>query len=80
VLRGVAFAHGRHREQVALASFITGSLLAGGNAVGVRFSNRELAPLWGAGLRFWPRQRRSRSELNADVGGVAYHCALAAVS
>jgi drug/metabolite transporter (DMT)-like permease len=27
-------------------------VLAGGNAVGVRFSNRELAPLWGAGLRF----------------------------
>ena len=41
-----------NRERVALASFITGSVLAGGNAVGVRFSNRELAPLWGAGLRF----------------------------
>ena len=27
-------------------------MLAGGNAVGVRFSNRELDPLWGAGLRF----------------------------
>jgi drug/metabolite transporter (DMT)-like permease len=40
------------RERVALAAFLTGSLLAGGNAVGVRFSNRELAPLWGAGLRF----------------------------
>ncbi|MDQ4130616.1 MAG: EamA family transporter [Actinomycetota bacterium] len=38
--------------RVALASFVAGSLLAGGNAVGVRFSNRELAPLWGAGLRF----------------------------
>ena len=41
-----------NRERVALASFIIGSVLAGGNAVGVRFSNRELAPLWGAGLRF----------------------------
>ena len=41
-----------NRERVALASFITGSVLAGSNAVGVRFSNRELAPLWGAGLRF----------------------------
>jgi hypothetical protein len=41
-----------NRERVALVSFITGSVLAGGNAVGVRFSNRELAPLWGAGLRF----------------------------
>ncbi len=35
-----------------MAAFLTGSVLAGGNAVGVRFSNRELAPLWGAGLRF----------------------------
>jgi drug/metabolite transporter (DMT)-like permease len=39
-------------ERVALASFVIGSILAGGNAVGIRFSNRELAPLWGAGLRF----------------------------
>jgi drug/metabolite transporter (DMT)-like permease len=39
-------------ERVALASFAVGSVLAGGNAVGIRFSNRELAPLWGAGLRF----------------------------
>src|SRR5512134_402455 len=28
------------------------SVLAGGNAVAIRYSNRELAPLWGAGLRF----------------------------
>jgi drug/metabolite transporter (DMT)-like permease len=27
-------------------------VLAGGNAVGVRVSNRELDPMWGAGLRF----------------------------
>lgn len=40
------------RERVALAAFVATSVLAGGNAVGVRFSNRELAPLWGAGLRF----------------------------
>ncbi|HEX6207150.1 MAG TPA: EamA family transporter [Actinomycetota bacterium] len=39
-------------ERIALASFIAGSVLAGGNAVAVRFSNRELEPLWGAGLRF----------------------------
>jgi drug/metabolite transporter (DMT)-like permease len=39
-------------ERVALISFVTGAVLAGGNAVAVRFSNRELAPLWGAGLRF----------------------------
>ncbi len=39
-------------DRVALAAFVTCSLLAGGNGVGIRFSNRELAPLWGAGLRF----------------------------
>lgn len=39
-------------ERLALTAFIVGSVLAGGNAVGVRFSNRELEPLWGAGLRF----------------------------
>jgi drug/metabolite transporter (DMT)-like permease len=38
--------------RVALAAFIVGSILAGGNGVSVRFSNRELAPMWGAGLRF----------------------------
>jgi drug/metabolite transporter (DMT)-like permease len=36
----------------ALAAFVVGTALAGGNAVGVRVSNRELDPLWGAGLRF----------------------------
>jgi drug/metabolite transporter (DMT)-like permease len=40
------------RERLVLAAFVAESILAGGNAVGVRFSNRELAPLWGAGLRF----------------------------
>ena len=40
------------RDGRALAAFIVGTLLAGGNAVGVRVSNRELDPLWGAGLRF----------------------------
>ena len=39
-------------DRATLAAFAVGSLLAGGNAVGVRFSNRELPPLWGAGLRF----------------------------
>ena len=52
VERGSVSLMAANRERVALASFITGSVLAGGNAVGVRFSNRELAPLWGAGLRF----------------------------
>jgi drug/metabolite transporter (DMT)-like permease len=40
------------RNRVVLAAFLTGSVLAGANGVGVRFSNRELAALWGAGLRF----------------------------
>jgi drug/metabolite transporter (DMT)-like permease len=40
------------RERLALAAFLASAVLAGGNAVGIRFSNRELAPLWGAGLRF----------------------------
>jgi drug/metabolite transporter (DMT)-like permease len=39
-------------ERVALTAFLSYAVLAGGNAVGVRFSNRELAPLWGASLRF----------------------------
>jgi drug/metabolite transporter (DMT)-like permease len=39
-------------ERLALTAFLIGSFFAGGNAVGVRFSNRELAPLWGAGFRF----------------------------
>jgi drug/metabolite transporter (DMT)-like permease len=39
-------------ERIALIAFLTESILAGGNAVGVRFSNRELDPLWGAALRF----------------------------
>jgi drug/metabolite transporter (DMT)-like permease len=42
----------RGSERVAIAAFVTEAVLAGGNGVGVRFSNRELAPLWGASLRF----------------------------
>lgn len=40
------------RNSTALASLLVGSVLAGGNAVGIRVSNRELEPMWGAGLRF----------------------------
>jgi drug/metabolite transporter (DMT)-like permease len=40
------------RDRLVLAAFIASAVLAGGNAVAIRFSNRELAPLWGAGLRF----------------------------
>jgi drug/metabolite transporter (DMT)-like permease len=39
-------------ERVTLAAFVAGSVLAGGNGVAIRFSNRELDPLWGATLRF----------------------------
>ena len=39
-------------ERIALAAFFAMSVLAGGNAVAIRFSNRELDPLWGACLRF----------------------------
>jgi len=39
-------------ERTALAAFFVMSVLAGGNAVAIRFSNRELDPLWGACLRF----------------------------
>ncbi|MFD7262573.1 DMT family transporter [Streptomyces sp. NPDC059874] len=39
-------------ERAGLAAFAACCLLGGGNAVGVRFSNRELDPLWGAAVRF----------------------------
>lgn len=40
------------REPAVVAAFLASSVFAGGNAVGIRFSNRELDPLWGAALRF----------------------------
>jgi drug/metabolite transporter (DMT)-like permease len=39
-------------QRVALIALAGNALLAGGNGVGIRFSNRELDPLWSAGLRF----------------------------
>ena len=39
-------------DRVTVAAFVAGAVLAGGNGVGIRFSNRELDPLWGAALRF----------------------------
>jgi drug/metabolite transporter (DMT)-like permease len=41
-----------HGDRATLAAFVASSVLAGGNAVAIRFSNRELDPLWGASLRF----------------------------
>src|ERR687890_1901208 len=42
----------RPREGLVTVAFAAIAVLVGGNAVGIRFSNRELDPLWGAGLRF----------------------------
>ena len=39
-------------DGIVLSAFLGGALLAGGNGVAIRFSNRELEPLWGASLRF----------------------------
>jgi drug/metabolite transporter (DMT)-like permease len=39
-------------ERATITAFVAGSVLAGGNGVAIRFSNRELDWLWGAGLRF----------------------------
>lgn len=39
-------------DRTVAAAFFANAVLAGGNAVAIRFSNRELDPLWGAGLRF----------------------------
>jgi drug/metabolite transporter (DMT)-like permease len=35
-----------------IATFAAAVMIGGGNFVAVRFSNQELAPFWGAGLRF----------------------------
>jgi drug/metabolite transporter (DMT)-like permease len=37
---------------MVVGALLSCAILAGGNGVGIRFSNRELAPLWGASLRF----------------------------
>ena len=39
-------------ERLAATCFLAAAVLVGGNGVAIRFSNRELDPLWGAGLRF----------------------------
>lgn len=40
------------RDRGVLLAFVLVVLIGGSNFVAVRFSNRELAPFWGAGLRF----------------------------
>jgi drug/metabolite transporter (DMT)-like permease len=39
-------------DRPALAAFFGAVFIGGSNFVAIRFSNRELDPLWGAGLRF----------------------------
>lgn len=39
-------------DRIALCAFLGVSVLAGGNGVAIRFTLRELDPLWSAGLRF----------------------------
>jgi len=43
---------GSSAARLVLTAFAVEAVLAGGNSVAIRFSNRELAPLWGAGMRF----------------------------
>lgn len=43
---------GRSPDALTLAAFAVAVTLGGANFLAVRFSNRELAPFWGAGLRF----------------------------
>lgn len=42
----------REGDRIVVAAFVANAVLAGGNAVTIRFFNRELEPLWGAALRF----------------------------
>ncbi|MFN2557888.1 MAG: DMT family transporter [Nitriliruptorales bacterium] len=46
------FSEFRQDDRATVTAFVMSGVLAGGNAVGVRFTVKELAPLWGAGLRF----------------------------
>lgn len=43
---------GRAPDSLTLATFAVAVTLGGANFLAVRFSNRELPPFWGAGLRF----------------------------
>ena len=43
---------GASPDRVTLAAFAVAVVLGAGNFIGVSFSNKELAPFWGAGLRF----------------------------
>lgn len=43
---------GRSPDALTIGAFAVAVTLGGGNFLAVRFSNRELAPFWGAGFRF----------------------------
>lgn len=43
---------GSSAARLVLTAFAVEAVLAGGNSVAIRFSNREFAPFWGAGMRF----------------------------
>lgn len=45
-------AQARRSDPAALLAFGALVVLVGSNVVAIRFSNRELAPMWGAGVRF----------------------------
>ena len=42
----------KRSNRTTVVLFLVVSVISGGNGVGVRFSNRELDPMWGATLRF----------------------------
>lgn len=48
----VSDAKERAPDRLALGAFVGAVVIGGSNFVAVRFSNRELDPLWGGGLRF----------------------------
>jgi drug/metabolite transporter (DMT)-like permease len=52
------------RQAITLGAFLVMVVLIGANLVAVRFSNRELAPFWGASVRFFA----SAALLGAVVG------------
>ena len=39
-------------ERLPLIAFVISTILGGGNAIAVRFSNAELPPFYGAAIRF----------------------------
>ena len=69
-------------DRATLAAFLASCLIGGSNAVAVRYSNADLAPFWGATLRFlgatailavWVLVRRtSLPRGRALVGAIVY--------